>query len=193
MTKKKEEIVDQEMTQQVDESVVKELVAKAKEHDNTLSFDDLQNTLPTNVASGDLANQYLEAIEKQGVSILFDNELAQKGLLNTDQSSDTKAKKSSKKAKQPKKEEKSDSELKTDAAEATADEGVAAKSKKSSKKSTKTDESAEAGTREVSDSAQCAGRHSHPQNFCGWDFSGWEPVFQNVVVHRHQLCHRRQG
>ena len=146
MTKKKEEIVDQEMTQQVDESVVKELVAKAKEHDNTLSFDDLQNTLPTNVASGDLANQYLEAIEKQGVSILFDNELAQKGLLNTDQSSDTKAKKSSKKAKQPKKEEKSDSELKTDAAEATADEGVAAKSKKSSKKSTKTDESAEAGT-----------------------------------------------
>ena len=40
MTKKKEEIVDQEMTQQVDESVVKELVAKAKEHDNTLSFDD---------------------------------------------------------------------------------------------------------------------------------------------------------
>ena len=146
MTKKKEEIVDQEMTQQVDESVVKELVAKAKEHDNTLSFDDLQNTLPTNVASGDLANQYLEAIEKQGVSILFDNELAQKGLLNTDQSSDTKAKKSSKKAKQPKKEEKSDSELKTDAAEATADEGVAAKGKKSSKKSTKTDESAEAGT-----------------------------------------------
>lgn len=152
MTKKKEEIVDQEMTQQVDESVVKELVAKAKEHDNTLSFDDLQNTLPTNVASGDLANQYLEAIEKQGVSILFDNELAQKGLLNTDQSSDTKAKKSSKKAKQPKKEEKSDSELKTDAAEATADEGVAAKSKKSSKKSTKTDESAEAGT--VADEAK---------------------------------------
>ena len=152
MTKKKEEIVDQEMTQQVDESVVKELVAKAKEHDNTLSFDDLQNTLPTNVASGDLANQYLEAIEKQGVSILFDNELAQKGLLNTDQSSDTKAKKSSKKAKQPKKEEKSDSELKTDAAEATADEGVAAKSKKSSKKSTKTDESAEAGT--VTDEAK---------------------------------------
>ena len=143
MTKKKEEIVDQEMTQQVDESVVKELVAKAKEHDNTLSFDDLQNTLPTNVASGDLANQYLEAIEKQGVSILFDNELAQKGLLNTDQSSDTKAKKSSKKAKQPKNEEKSDSELKTDAAEATPDEGVAVKSKKSSKKSTKTDESAE--------------------------------------------------
>lgn len=152
MTKKKEEIVDQEMTQQVDESVVKELVAKAKEHDNTLSFDDLQNTLPTNVASGDLANQYLEAIEKQGVSILFDNELAQKGLLNTDQSSDTKAKKSSKKAKQPKKEEKSDSELKTDAAEATADEGVAAKSKKSSKKSTKTDESVEAGT--VADEAK---------------------------------------
>ena len=152
MTKKKEEIVDQEMTQQVDESVVKELVAKAKEHDNTLSFDDLQNTLPTNVASGDLANQYLEAIEKQGVSILFDNELAQKGLLNTDQSSDTKAKKSSKKAKQPKKEEKSDSELKTDAAEATADEGVAAKGKKSSKKSTKTDESAEAGT--VADEAK---------------------------------------
>lgn len=152
MTKKKEEIVDQEMTQQVDESVVKELVAKAKEHDNTLSFDDLQNTLPTNVASGDLANQYLEAIEKQGVSILFDNELAQKGLLNTDQSSDTKAKKSSKKAKQPKKEEKSDSELKTDAAEATADEGVAAKGKKSSKKSTKTDESAEAGT--VTDEAK---------------------------------------
>ncbi len=152
MTKKKEEIVDQEMTQQVDESVVKELVAKAKEHDNTLSFDDLQNTLPTNVASGDLANQYLEAIEKQGVSILFDNELAQKGLLNTDQSSDTRAKKSSKKAKQPKKEEKSDSELKTDAAEATADEGVAAKSKKSSKKSTKTDESAEAGT--VADEAK---------------------------------------
>ena len=152
MTKKKEEIVDQEMTQQVDESVVKELVAKAKEHDNTLSFDDLQNTLPTNVASGDLANQYLEAIEKQGVSILFDNELAQKGLLNTDQSSDTKAKKSSKKAKQPKKEEKSDSELKTDAAEATADEGVASKSKKSSKKSTKTDESAEAGT--VADEAK---------------------------------------
>lgn len=152
MTKKKEEIVDQEMTQQVDESVVKELVAKAKEHDNTLSFDDLQNTLPTNVASGDLANQYLEAIEKQGVSILFDNELAQKGLLNTDQSSNTKAKKSSKKAKQPKKEEKSDSELKTDAAEATADEGVAAKSKKSSKKSTKTDESAEAGT--VADEAK---------------------------------------
>ena len=152
MTKKKEEIVDQEMTQQVDESVVKELVAKAKEHDNTLSFDDLQNTLPTNVASGDLANQYLEAIEKHGVSILFDNELAQKGLLNTDQSSDTKAKKSSKKAKQPKKEEKSDSELKTDAAEATADEGVAAKSKKSSKKSTKTDESAEAGT--VADEAK---------------------------------------
>ena len=152
MTKKKEEIVDQEMTQQVDESVVKELVAKAKEHDNTLSFDDLQNTLPTNVASGDLANQYLEAIEKQGVSILFDNELAQKGLLNTDQSSDTKANKSSKKAKQPKKEEKSDSELKTDAAEATADEGVAAKSKKSSKKSTKTDESAEAGT--VADEAK---------------------------------------
>lgn len=152
MTKKKEEIVDQEMTQQVDESVVKELVAKAKEHDNTLSFDDLQNTLPTNVASGDLANQYLEAIEKQGVSILFDNELAQKGLLNTDQSSDTKAKKSSKKAKQPKKEEKSDSELKTDAAEATADEGVAAKGKKSSKKSTKTDESVEAGT--VADEAK---------------------------------------
>lgn len=152
MTKKKEEIVDQEMTQQVDESVVKELVAKAKEHDNTLSFDDLQNTLPTNVASGDLANQYLEAIEKQGVSILFDNELAQKGLLNTDQSSDTKAKKSSKKAKQPKKEEKSDSELKTDAAEATADEGVSAKGKKSSKKSTKTDESAEAGT--VTDEAK---------------------------------------
>lgn len=152
MTKKKEEIVDQEMTQQVDESVVKELVAKAKEHDNTLSFDDLQNTLPTNVASGDLANQYLEAIEKQGVSILFDNELAQKGLLNTDQSSDTKAKKSSKKAKQPKQEEKSDSELKTDAAEATADEGVAAKGKKSSKKSTKTDESAEAGT--VTDEAK---------------------------------------
>ena len=152
MTKKKEEIVDQEMTQQVDESVVKELVAKAKEHDNTLSFDDLQNTLPTNVASGDLANQYLEAIEKQGVSILFDNELAKKGLLNTDQSSDTKAKKSSKKAKQPKKEEKSDSELKTDAAEATADEGVAAKGKKSSKKSTKTDESAEAGT--VADEAK---------------------------------------
>ena len=152
MTKKKEEIVDQEMTQQVDESVVKELVAKAKEHDNTLSFDDLQNTLPTNVASGDLANQYLEAIEKQGVSILFDNELAQKGLLNTDQSSNTKAKKSSKKAKQPKKEEKSDSELKTDAAEATADEGVAAKSKKSSKKSTKTDESVEAGT--VADEAK---------------------------------------
>lgn len=152
MTKKKEEIVDQEMTQQVDESVVKELVAKAKEHDNTLSFDDLQNTLPTNVASGDLANQYLEAIEKQGVSILFDNELAQKGLLNTDQSSDTKDKKSSKKAKQPKKEEKSDSELKTDAAEATADEGVAAKGKKSSKKSTKTDESAEAGT--VADEAK---------------------------------------
>lgn len=152
MTKKKEEIVDQEMTQQVDESVVKELVAKAKEHDNTLSFDDLQNTLPTNVASGDLANQYLEAIGKQGVSILFDNELAQKGLLNTDQSSDTKAKKSSKKAKQPKKEEKSDSELKTDAAEATADEGVAAKSKKSSKKSTKTDESVEAGT--VADEAK---------------------------------------
>lgn len=152
MTKKKEEIVDQEMTQQVDESVVKELVAKAKEHDNTLSFDDLQNTLPTNVASGDLANQYLEAIEKQGVSILFDNELAQKGLLNTDQSSDTKAKKSSKKAKQPKKEEKSDFELKTDAAEATADEGVAAKGKKSSKKSTKTDESAEAGT--VADEAK---------------------------------------
>lgn len=152
MTKKKEEIVDQEMTQQVDESVVKELVAKAKEHDSTLSFDDLQNTLPTNVASGDLANQYLEAIEKQGVSILFDNELAQKGLLNTDQSSDTKAKKSSKKAKQPKKEEKSDSELKTDAAEATADEGVAAKSKKSSKKSTKTDESVEAGT--VADEAK---------------------------------------
>lgn len=152
MTKKKEEIVDQEMTQQVDESVVKELVAKAKEHDNTLSFDDLQNTLPTNVASGDLANQYLEAIEKQGVSILFDNELAQKGLLNTDQSSDTKAKKSSKKAKQPKKEEKSDSELKTDVAEATADEGVAAKSKKSSKKSTKTDESVEAGT--VADEAK---------------------------------------
>ena len=152
MTKKKEEIVDQEMTQQVDESVVKELVAKAKEHDNTLSFDDLQNTLPTNVASGDLANQYLEAIEKQGVSILFDNELAQKGLLNTDQSSDTKAKKSSKKAKQPKKEEKSDSELKTDAAEATADEGVAAKGKKSSKKSTKTGESAEAGT--VADEAK---------------------------------------
>lgn len=152
MTKKKEEIVDQEMTQQVDESVVKELVAKAKEHDNTLSFDDLQNTLPTNVASGDLANQYLEAIEKQGVSILFDNELAQKGLLNTDQSSNTKAKKSSKKAKQPKKEEKSDSELKTDAAEATADEGVAAKGKKSSKKSTKTDESAEAGT--VADEAK---------------------------------------
>ena len=152
MTKKKEEIVDQEMKQQVDESVVKELVAKAKEHDNTLSFDDLQNTLPTNVASGDLANQYLEAIEKQGVSILFDNELAQKGLLNTDQSSDTKAKKSSKKAKQPKKEEKSDSELKTDAAEATADEGVAAKSKKSSKKSTKTDESVEAGT--VADEAK---------------------------------------
>lgn len=152
MTKKKEEIVDQEMTQQVDESVVKELVAKAKEHDNTLSFDDLQNTLPTNVASGDLANQYLEAIEKQGVSILFDNELAQKGLLNTDQSSDTKVKKSSKKAKQPKKEEKSDSELKTDAAEATADEGVAAKSKKSSKKSTKTDESVEAGT--VADEAK---------------------------------------
>lgn len=152
MTKKKEEIVDQEMTQQVDESVVKELVARAKEHDNTLSFDDLQNTLPTNVASGDLANQYLEAIEKQGVSILFDNELAQKGLLNTDQSSDTKAKKSSKKAKQPKKEEKSDSELKTDAAEATADEGVASKGKKSSKKSTKTDESAEAGT--VADEAK---------------------------------------
>lgn len=146
MTKKKEEIVDQEMTQQVDESVVKELVAKAKEHDNTLSFDDLQNTLPTNVASGDLANQYLEAIEKQGVSILFDNELAQKGLLNTDQINETKAKKSSKKAKQPKNEEKSDSELKTDAAEATPDEGVAVKSKKSSKKSTKTDESAEAGT-----------------------------------------------
>ena len=36
MTKKKEEIVDQEMTQQVDESVVKELVAKAKEHDAEL-------------------------------------------------------------------------------------------------------------------------------------------------------------
>lgn len=143
MTKKKEEIVDQEMTQQVDESVVKELVAKAKEHDNTLSFDDLQNTLPTNVASGDLANQYLDAIEKQGVSILFDNELAQKGLLNTDQSNETKAKKSSKKAKQPKNEEKSDSELKTEP-EATADEGVAVKSKKSSKKSTKIDESVEA-------------------------------------------------
>ena len=143
MTKKKEEIVDQEMTQQVDESVVKELVAKAKEHDNTLSFDDLQNTLPTNVASGDLANQYLDAIEKQGVSILFDNELAQKGLLNTDQSNETKAKKSSKKAKQPKNEEKSDSELKTEP-EATADEGVAVKSKKTSKKSTKTDESVEA-------------------------------------------------
>lgn len=144
MTKKKEEIVDQEMTQQVDESVVKELVAKAKEHDNTLSFDDLQNTLPINVASGDLANQYLEAIEKQGVSILFDNELAQKGLLNTDQSNETKAKKSSKKAKQPKNEEKSDSELKIDAAEATADEGVDVKSKKSSKKATKIDENAEA-------------------------------------------------
>ncbi len=143
MTKKKEEIVDQEMTQQVDESVVKELVAKAKEHDNTLSFDDLQNTLPTNVASGDLANQYLDAIEKQGVSILFDNELAQKGLLNTDQSNETKAKKSSKKAKQPKNEEKSDSELKTEP-EATADEGVAVKSKKTSKKSTKIDESVEA-------------------------------------------------
>ena len=53
-------------------------------------------------------------------------------------------------------------------------------------------ESAEDGTRKVPYSAQCTGCHSHPTHLCGWDFPSRQPVFQNMVVHRHQLCHRQQ-
>ena len=97
MTKKKEEAVGQEMTQKVDEAVVTKLVAKAKERDNTLSYDDLQNILPANVVTGDLANQYLEALEKKDIRVLFDGELAQKGLLNATKNGDSSTKKSTSK------------------------------------------------------------------------------------------------
>ena len=48
------------------------------------------------------------------------------------------------------------------------------------------------GTRKVPYSAQCTGRHPHPPHLCGWDFPSRQPVFQNMVVYRHQLRHRQQ-
>ena len=37
------------------------------------------------------------------------------------------------------------------------------------------------------------GRHPHPARLAGWDFSGGEPVFQDLLLYRHQLQHRQQG
>ena len=164
MTKKKEEAVGQEMTQKVDEAVVKKLVAKAKERDNTLSYDDLQNTLPANVVTGDLANQYLEALEKEDIRVLFDGELAQKGLLNAGKNGDSSAKKSTSKKSTKKNasaEDKADANEETKISDAPTE---APKKKKSSSKKAdaKMRDGEETPTADIDENSEVAAQAEQP-------------------------------